>query len=298
MKLTRDNFGQLLTPIHKKIVWETYNEKPEEYPRIFKIGTMDRKEISYPHMGGFGMWDENEEGGVINQDTMHEGEVATFTTARYDKGYPITWELVQDDLYNVMRGMGSKGGSAQALGKGLRVTCETLAADVINNGFTNTGYDGVSLFDNDHPLADSSSYGNNLISGALSDSTLKTALTNFRSQVDEANLKIQAIANRLFVAANLEFTAYTIQRSEKVADELSNNANVLPRLEIIIMDYLTDGYWGIQDSSIENLLFFWRNKPLFDGQPIQSTLDWLFFGYARMTCGYNNWRGIAASAGA
>ena len=24
MKLTRDNFGELLTPIHKKIIWQAY----------------------------------------------------------------------------------------------------------------------------------------------------------------------------------------------------------------------------------------------------------------------------------
>ena len=296
MKMTRDNFGELLTPIHKKIIWNAYNEKPEQYSKLFKVDKMDRKEVTYPHLGGFGMWGTNTEGNVINEDSMSEGEVATFTAARYDKGYSITWELVKDDLYNVMKGIG-KGGSAQALGKGLRVTCEVLAAKIINNGFSNVGYDGVALFSNSHPLADSSDLGNNLVTGALTDTNLKSALTLMRDQVDEAGLKIQAIADTLFVAANLEWTAYTILRSEKVAGELSNDTNVLPRLIPVIMDYLDDNIWGVQDSSIENLLFLWREKPIFDSQPIPKTVDWFMYGYARMTCGYNDWRGLVASTG-
>lgn len=296
MKMTRDNFGELLTPIHKKIIWKAYTEKDPQYTQLFTVDTMQKKEESYPHMGAFGMWGTNTEGNNINEDEMSEGEVATFTAERYDKGYSLTWELTRDDLYNVMKGLG-KGGSATGLGKGLRVRIETNCADVINNGFTNTGYDGTSLFANDHPLADSTAVGDNLITGAISDTNVKAALTKLRGTVDEAGLKIGLVADVLFAAADKEWDAYTIVRSSGPAGDLSNDANVLPKLRPVILDYLTDGYWGVADTSADHLMFKWRDKPIFDSQPIPKTVDHFMFGYSRFDEGYVNWRGVVGSTG-
>ena len=296
MKISRDNFGELLTPIHKKIIWDAYRSKPEQYSNLFKSDTANQKTVSYPHLGGFGMWSTNTEGNVINEDTMSQGDVATFEPVRYDKGYSITWEMVQDDLYNVMKGLG-KGGTAKALGRGLQTTKETVAANVINNGFSNVGYDGVSLFNSAHPLIDSASTGSNLITGALTDSNLKDALVAFKKTPDEAGLKVISMADKMFIASNLEFTAKTILRSSGPANELSNDSNTLPSLGLVMMDYIDDDMWGLKDSSFDNLLWLWWNKPLFDSQPIQKTVDHFVFGYSRFDGGYVDWRGIAASLG-
>jgi len=296
MKLTRDNFGELLTPIHKKIFFESYDEKPEQYSKLFKVDKMNKKEETFPHMGAFGLWSENTEGNTINEDQMSEGEKATFVATRYDKGYELTWELVQDDLYNVMKGIG-KGGSAKALGRGLRATIETKCADVINNGFSNTGYDGVALFSNSHPLADSASTCDNLITGALTDANMKAALTLMRNQVDEANVKIQAVADKAFCGPDNEYTLYALLKSSGPAGELSNDANTLPNLTPVIMDYINGNIWGICDSSIDNLLFMWRERPLYDSQPIPKTVDYFMYGYARWSQGYVDFRGLVASQG-
>ena len=181
MKMTRDNFGDLLTPIHKKVFFNSYNELPEQYSKVFAVEEMSKKEETFPHIGALGIWDTNSEGNTINEDSFSQGNEATFTAVRYDKGYELTWELVKDDLYNVMKGIG-KGGSAKALGMGLSATIETVCANVLNNGFSNTGYDATSLFSNSHPLADSTSTGDNLTTGALTDATLKNALILLRDQ--------------------------------------------------------------------------------------------------------------------
>ncbi len=296
MKMTRDNFGDLLTPIHKKIIYNAYTEKEPQYTKLFGVDMMSKKEETFPHMGAFGMWDSNTEGNTINEDEMSQGDEAIFTAERFDKGYSLTWELTRDDLYNVMKGKG-KDGSAPALGKGLRVRIETNCGDVINNGFSNTGYDGVALFSNFHSLADSASYGDNLLTGALSDTKAKEALTLLRGTVDEAGLKVGCVGDLLWAAADEEWNAYTITRSSGPAGELSNDKNVLPGLRVVIMDYLTDGYWGVKDSSYDNLMFMWRDKPIFDAQKIPKTVDWFMFGYSRFDEGYIDWRGIVGSTG-
>lgn len=299
MKLTRDNFGDLLTPIHKKVFFNAYGEVSEQYSKIFQVEEMTKKQETFPHLGAFGLWDSNTEGNTINEDSITQGNEATFTAVRYDKGYELTWELVQDDLYRVMKGIG-KGGSAMALGNGLRKTIETQCAAVLSGGFTNTGYDGAALFSNSHPLADSSSYGDNLTTGALTDANLKLGLTLMRNTVDEANVKIQAVAKNLIVAPDNEWTALQILKSVNEAGELSNNMNVLPRLNLIVLDFLPStaaAYWFLQDPSIENLKFMWREKPMFDSEKIPKTVDYFCYGYARFDEGYADYRGLVGSTG-
>jgi len=296
MAMTQDNFGQLLTPIHKKITVNSYNEKAPQYPSIYRIEIGTQKTVSYPHLGSLGEWQENTEGAVINESDMSQGYTASVEPIRYDNGYSITWELVKDDQYNVMRGLG-KGGSAKGLGKGIRVVLEKLAANLINNGFATACYDGQYLFDTDHPSADSDTTGSNLISGALTDANMKTALTNFSQQIDEAGMYIQSMADIWFIARNLDFTAQTIQQSSMTAGELSNNTNTVPRMRLQVLDYLTDGYWGLKDSSIDNLIFTWWDKPMFDSMQISKTIDWFMYGYTRANVVAMDWRGIAASPG-
>jgi hypothetical protein len=296
MKLTRANFGQLMTPVHSKVFWNSYQEKAPQYTALVDVGEMRMKSETFLHEGGFGMWTSNTEGNTINESSMSEGDYATFTAERYDNGYELTWELIKDDLYNVMKGIG-KGGSAKALGKGLRTLIEYNCAAIINGGFANTGYDGVALFANSHPLIDSASTCDNLTTGAITDATVKGALTLLRGHVDEANLKIEAKADIVFCAADKEWDLYTILGSDRVAGDLSNDKNVIPRLRPVVNDYLTSGYWGVKDSSFENLCLKWREKPIFDSQPISKTIDYFMFGFARFDTGYTDFRGIVASAG-
>lgn len=301
VKLNRTNFGELLTPIHKKIFFDSYKAKEKQYTDFFKVDKMNKKDESFPHLGAFGVWGSNTEGSDFNFDDIAQGDVATFTARRFDKAYEVTWELMQDDQYNVMKGNG-KGGSAQKLANGLRATEETDAASVVKNGFANVGYDGVALFSATHPLINSTALGDNLIDGVLSDENLKAALTKMRLQVDEAGVLIAAHADRLVVHPDWEFTARALIGSTLQAGTDLNDKNTLPGLKIAVCDYLadavsTDKPWFVQDSSMDNLLFLWRENPIFDSEKIDNKMDYRFYGYCRFDTGYVDWRGLVGSKG-
>lgn len=299
--MTRANFAELLTPVHKKIFFESYNEVPMVYKKIFKTEKMNAKTQSYPHLGAFGLWAQNTEGSKFNHDKFAEGEVASFEAKRYDKAYQLTWELVQDDLYNVMKGIG-KGGSAKGLGRGLRATEETETSKVISGGFDNVGYDGKALFAEDHPLINSSATCSNLVSGALTDENLKKAMTLMRQQKDEAGIIISASAKQLVVCPELEFTAKAIINSIKQAGSSLNDINTIPNMEVVVWDYLSDSTgatkpWFIQDTSFDNLLFLRREEPIFGSEKIQDQMDYNMYGYTRFDVGYCDWRGLVGSKG-
>ncbi len=299
--MTRENFAELLTPVHKKIFFESYNEVPQVYKKIFKTEKMTGKKQSYPHLGAFGLWKQNTEGSKFNHDKFDEGEVASFEAKRYDKAYQLTWELVQDDLYNVMKGIG-QGGSAKGLGRGLRATEETETAKVISGGFTNVGYDGKALFAADHPLINSEDTCSNLIEGALTDENLKKAMTLMRKQKDEAGILISASAKQLVVCPELEFTAKAIVNSIKQSGTNFNDINTIPNLEVVVWDNLSDDTgatkpWFIQDTSFDNLLFLRREEPIFGSEKIQDQMDYNMYGYTRFDVGYCDWRGLVGSKG-
>lgn len=300
-KLERSNFAALLTPVHRKVFFDSYNKKKKQYTDIFKVDDMHAKEETFPHLGAFGKWEENTEGNDFNQADLLQGNVATFTARRFDKAYEVTWELVQDDLYNVMRGHG-RGGSASKLGGGLQATEESQAADVVLKGFTENGYDGVPLFSANHPLANSTETCSNLVSGALSDETLKEALTMMRLQKDEAGVLVAAHADRLIVHPDWEFTARALIGSTLQAGTSNNDKNTVPHLDITVWDYLYDSEsaakpWFVQDGSMDNLMFLWREKPVFDSEKIDNKMDYRFYGYCRFDTGYVDWRGLVGSDG-
>ena len=301
MNMTRANFGELMTPIHKKIFFDSYNEIPKKYTKIFKTEKMTGKTQTYPHLGAFGLWQQNTEGSEFNKDSFKQGQVASFEAKRYDKSYEVTWELMQDDRYSVFKGIG-KGGSAKGLGRSLRATEETDTAKVILGGFTNTGYDGKALFASDHPLINSSNKVSNLIVGGLTDENLKAALTLMRGQTDEAGTVIAASAKQLVVCPELEFTAKAIVRSILQSGTNFNDVNTIPDIEVVVWDFLTDPTremtpWFIQDTSLDNLLFLRREEPWFDSERIQNKVDYRMFGYTRYDCGYCDWRGLVGSKG-
>lgn len=295
MLLTRTNFGHLLKPGQSKIFFDSYNEFPAQYSSVFKLENSSQKEEKITRVGSFGLWKENSEGNPISEDVLEEGEQIVFKNKRFDKGYHITWEMVQDEQNGIWNGRVGKGGNARSLGRSLRATVESEACKVLDGGFTNNGYDGKPLFATDHPmLKGESKTGSNKIDGVLSAEKLKDACVMLRSQKDEAGAApIAAVPHKLIVPPDLEFTAKSILNSTDV----SQNGNTLPNLEVVVMDYLTNTQqWFVQAKGIENLIFFWRETPVFGAQNIEKTMDWFFYGYARWSCGYTDWRGIVGGA--
>ena len=309
VKMTRSNFGELMTPIHKKVFFEAYNEKPKTYVNTFGIDTMKMKQESFQHIGALGKWEENTEGADFKLDQLGQEQKVTFTAKRFDKSYEVTWELMQDDQYSVFKGIG-KGGSAKNMARGLHATEEQAAADIIIGGFSNTGYDGVALFSDEHPTngAQDVTYPetispeaqSNLITGGLTDAKLKEALTLLRLQRDDRGTLIAANAKKLVISPEWEFTARALINSTLQAGTNNNDINTVPSLKIIVWDYLandTTKPWYVQDDSIDNLKFLWREKPIFDSEKIPNKMDYRFYGYCRFDCGYVDWHGLVGSAG-
>ena len=305
------NFGALLEPKLRKVFYETYDELPEQFSKIFHVNTSKKaKETDYG-LGAMTPWTEFGSSttavtgaGVkmpeVPYEVIDSGLERTYVHKEFAKGFKVERKFVDDEMYKVIEKL------PKDLARAGRYKVETDGASILNNAFTGTGYDGKALIANDHPLLVTTAVtvhgtgkSSNLASGALSDATLKTALQIGRKQYDEAGKLIQYKFDTLVVPPALEFVAYELIRSSQKVGTANNDINSLQgRLTVVVDDFLTsDTAWFLMDSKRHQLNWFWRVKPEFKREEDFNTLVQQYRGYMRYSFGYSDYRGIIGSTG-
>lgn len=295
--MNRENFFDLLWVNYSELIGEGYAEKPLEWVNLFRAENSNGAFEKYKEVNGLPVWEENFEGQPYNVVERGEGFDITIANHRYDQSYTITWEYLEDNKEKIMGGKGVSLTGAYEMGRGCRVAQELSAAEIINTGFDNVGYDGVSLFSTAHPLAEGTMANTPATDGdkALTDANLKKAIQAAKGQVDNMGIKIQTKPNQMFVSSDLYFTALTIINSALISGTNNNDKNVIGMvapLEVHEMSYFDDGIWVLRDTSMRNLIFQWRSHPEFGYYNIQGTADYKVWGRARWGVGYIDWRGL------
>ena len=302
-----ENFGKLLYPGLRKVFFETYDEIPEQFPKIFNVQTSSSATETDYGMGAFGDWEERtSEVSTVAYAKIKEGGEVTYRHKAFTKGFMIGRELYDDEKYGQMKKM------AKALARAGRAKVERDAITVLTNGFEGDsgafkGRDKKELFHSAHTLVDCSSKTcSNIVEGALSRETLKEGLKLMRTQLDEAGNLIQMKATKLIIPPALEDEARRILHSAQINGTNDNDTNEYLRsagLEIVVMDYLgeeaggSDTMWFLQDGSRHELNFFWRVKPEFKNEEDFDTFVAKYRGYMRYSYGFSDWRGMVGSKG-
>jgi len=107
-----------------------------------------------------------------------------------------------------------------------RVTQDNNAFKVFRNAFTTQlTPDGVAAISAAHPLIGGGTTSN-LISGALSSTTLNTAIVALRNQVDQTNVVLGGVPSMLLVPSELFKLATEITESALISDSANNALNV------------------------------------------------------------------------
>ena len=300
-----ENFGKLLYPGLRKIFFETYDEIPEQYSKIFNVQTSNSATETDHGMGAFGEWEERvSELDTVAYAKISDGGDVTYKHKAFTKGFMIGRELYDDEKYGQMKKM------AKALARAGRAKVERDAITVLTKGFKGDpgafkGRDGLELFHDAHTLVDSEKTCSNLMTGVLNEVNLKRAIQMMGQQLDEAGGLIQMKATKLIVPPALEDTARRLLHSTQLPGTELNDTNeyLKDRLQIVVMDYLaevaggSDTMWFLQDGSRHELNFFWRVKPEFKNEEDFDTFVAKYRGYMRYSYGFSDWRGMVGSKG-
>ena len=302
------NFGKLLEPGLRKLFYETFDEVPEQYSKIFKVHNSKKaREVDYG-LGAMPLWSEfgtainanltgtavtTGEMPSVNYVTIPAGLERVYVHKEFAQGFQVERKMVDDEQYGVINKM------PKDLARAGRYKVEMDAASVLNKGFTDNGYDEKPLFAKDHPLLKSGETCSNLIEGELNVENLKKAIIAMRNFKDEAGKKVVYKADTLIVPPALEFKAIELLNSINQADSELNNVNSLKgKLKIVVLDFLeSDKAWFVMDSARHELNFFWRVRPEFKQAEDFDTLVAKYRGYMRYSYGYSDYRGIVGSKG-
>ena len=301
------NFGKLLEPGLRKLFYETFDEVPEQYSKVFKVHNSKKaREVDYG-LGAMPVWSEfgtaikNDLTGTavttgempsVNYVTIPAGLERVYVHKEFAQGFMVERKFVDDEQYNVINKM------PKDLARAGRYKVETDACSLLSGGFTNTGYDSKPLFSASHSLLSGGSCSN-LVTGELNQENLQKAILLMKNIKDEAGKKVVFKADTLVIPPALEFRAIELLNSTNQPDgELNNINSIKGKLKIVVLDFLTtDTEWYVMDSSRHELNFFWRVRPEFKREEDFDTLVSKYRGYMRYSYGYSDWRGIVGSKG-
>ena len=301
------NFGKLLEPGLRKLFYETFDEVPEEYSKIFHVKNSKKaREVDYG-LGSMPIWSEF--GTAINKDlkgtAVTEGEMPKvpyvtipagleriYVHKEFAQGFMVERKMVDDEQYGAIEKM------PKDLARAGRYKVEMDAISLLTKGFTDNGYDGKPLFATDHPTL-AGGTNSNLITGELNQENLEKAIIAMRNFKDEAGKKVVYKADTLIVPPALEFKAIELLNSVNKPDGDLNNVNSIKgKLKIQVMEFLdSDTAWFVMDSKRHELNFFWRVRPEFKREEDFDTLVAKYRGYMRYSYGYSDYRGIVGSQG-
>jgi len=297
MAAYRSGFGDLLEPGFREIFDDNFKELEQIFPQLFHVNTSAKQDEKDSAVSGFGLMQSTAEGAPIDYEDPVQMYDVTYTHTKYTKGFKVSREMYEDDLYNIMNK------KPAALGKSARRTAENAAAVVFNNAFTaaNAGGDGQELCSTVHPRADGGATQSNANTSGitLTEANLETGHLAMRNQLDDKGQKIDVIADTLLVPIDLRKEAHLIVDSPLRQGTADNDANVYKgQYKIIDWIYLSSATaWFLIDSSQHEINWFWRVRPEFKQDDSFDTDMALYKARQRFSRGFSDWRGVWGSKG-
>jgi phage major head subunit gpT-like protein len=287
------SFGDLLTPIFRKVVQEQYDSIPSTIPELYNMQTSKKSAEQTSSVGAFSDFGTMT-GGLVPYDEVYQGYNKTFTHVVYVKGFSTSRELYDDDLYGIMKK------KPFGMGVAAKRTREKKGAELFNNAWTteDADGDGAEWCASDHGSnADATYSESNEGTTALSATAVAATKILMEEFTDDRGNLINVMPDTLLVPnATIADTAYEIINSKGKVDTANNNLNIhYGKYKLIIWKYLSDtNNWYMIDSKYLQMSCHWFDrKPLeFFQDKDSDTLLAKHVGYMRYVNGQDDWRGI------
>jgi phage major head subunit gpT-like protein len=314
--MVRGQFAQLMAPgVHKNFVQflDTF-QREEEYSKVFNIESSDKAFEDEVEFAGLGPMPEKTENDATSYSDAVQGGTKRYVHLTYALGCRTSFELYEDDQYGIIKQV------PKALARSARFTKEQVAWNVFNNGFTTqTTTDGISLFNNVHPLlggpgATGSAPGlTNVITTAgtypnrpstdadLSFTALQLMINQFERLVDAQGLPIAVRPSMLIIPPELKFIARELLGSSGKPYTADNEINALvgEDLTYMVSHYLTSqsAWFALTPKEGHQIKFFNRKDIDVDYDDDFDTRALKQVSFMRFSVGATSWLGTWGSNG-
>jgi len=239
MAISRAQLMKELLPGLNALFGMEYARYPEEWRSCFEVESSDRAFEEETKLSGFGTAPTKDEGAAITYDDAQEVYTARYSHEVIALGFSLTQEAVEDNLYDSLSARYTK-----ALARAFQNTKEVKGAAIFNEGFTGqTGGDGKSVFDTEHPLVSGGTNANEPSTAAdLNETSLEAAVIAIGKWTDERGLKIAAKPKKLLIPSDLQFVAERLMASEKRSGTSDNDVNALKSMSAVPGGYMVNHF--------------------------------------------------------
>jgi hypothetical protein len=264
MAISRAQLLKELLPGLNALFGMEYQRYGEEHAEIYETETSERSFEEETKLSGFGQAPVKQEGSAISYDNAQEAFTARYNHETIALGFSLTEEAVEDNLYDTLSARYTK-----ALARSMANTKQVKAANILNNGFSDTnGGDGKALFATDHPLVSGGTNNNTQsVAADLNESSLENAVIQIAGWTDERGLLIAAKPRKLIIPPDLQFVATRLLDTEQRVGTADNDINALKNNGAIpegytINHYLTDTDAYFLTTDVPNGMKYFVRTPL------------------------------------
>ena len=190
----------------------------------------------------------------------------------------------------------------------MNYTKQVKAANVLNNAFAASGYnggDGESLCGTAHPILSGANQANKPATDAdLDETSMEAALIAISNYVDERGLKINVQGKKLIIPANLAFVAERLLKSELRIDTANNDINAIRSKGMLPQGYVVNNYltdtdaWFIKTDAPNGLKHFQRAAMKTGMEGDFETGNVRYKARERYSFGWSDWRAVYGTQGA
>lgn len=303
--ITTGSISRLLQEGADAVFGNELNEHDPEWNQMFDTSQSDKAFEVNVQLEGFSRSGVKGEGDDITFDSRRQGFTPKFVHSTLAKGFIVTEEALDDELY------GQLNDGAQALGRAMRIGKEIDGADILNNGFdsavTMIDGDGQPLFSTSHPRGPSGgTYSNRLsVDADLSEASLEDLLSLIMQTEDARGLPAALKAKKLVVAPGSNaFNAQRILGSVLQNDTGNNATNAVRDMSAVSDGWMTNHYltendaWFLITDAPFGLKHYERRALRFGQDNAFTSGNARFKADWRYSFGWNDARGAFGSPGA
>ena len=316
MTMIRAQYAQLMAPgiEHNFVEFLDLKHRERQYDKVFNIDNTTKAFEDEVQFAGTGPAPELTEGENVAYADLIQGGTKRYVPLKYALGARVSYELIQDDLYGIIKQ------APKALAFSLAFTEEMVPWNIFNSGFsTITSTDGVSLFNNQHPLLGGTNATNtgpglaNVISASgtypnspatqldLSFTAIQLMSNQFSRMTDSLGLPVMIRPKKLLIPPELVFIARELLGSPGKPYTTDNEINSLlgEDLTYDVISFFTSAsaWFAVTNKEHHQLKFKWRKSidtdydDDFDSQAVK------MLTYMRIAAGATHWIGTWGSNG-
>ena len=305
MAINRASISKELLPGLNAVFGMEYGEVNNEHEPLFEVENSDRAFEEEVLFTGFGTAPTKGEGASVSYDDAQESYTARYTAETVALAFAVTEEAMEDNLYDTFAKLRAKG-----LARAMANTKQVKAANIFNNGFSDTIGDGAAFFSAAHPTISDGNQSNLLAASDLSEATLETALTTAQKIKDDRGILIGASVVSLHIPVDYWAVADKILSSPgntgtsaAAANPNTNAINAIRNMGMVPEGYfinrrLTDtDAWFMKTDVPNGTKMFVRSPLQTKMEPDFDTGNLRFKARERYSFGVSDWRGFFGSAG-